>query len=75
VFRGLFLSKSLSELLRQARSDRAQAHRARRLSQGLGNDPRAKTALTEYADELDRRADELERMAEQMRMKASPRGE
>jgi predicted O-methyltransferase YrrM len=61
-------------LLRQARSDRAQARRARRLSEGLSNDPRAKTALTEYADELERRADELERKAEQMRMKMPPAG-
>jgi hypothetical protein len=37
---------------------------------GLCNDPQAKTALTDYADELERRADELERQAERLRMKA-----
>jgi hypothetical protein len=41
----------------------------------LSNDPQAKTALTDYADELERRADELERKAERQRLKAPSAGE
>jgi hypothetical protein len=72
---GVFLSTSHTELLRQARSDRAQARRARRLSEDLANDPQARTALTDYADELERRAAELERRAEQQRIKGPRAGE
>lgn len=49
--------------MRQVSSDRAEARRARRLSEDVLSDARARTALTDYADELDRRADELERAA------------
>jgi len=46
--------------MREVRTDRAQARRARRLAQDIAVDPQVRAGLTDYADELERRADTVE---------------
>jgi hypothetical protein len=58
--RGPILTKSYVELMREVRTDRAQARRARRLAQDMAVDPQVRAGLTDYADELERRADTVE---------------